>query len=412
MAKFSFLLKDPKSETPTLIYFAVRHGSNRLKYSTGEKINPGQWDKSMYSVKKGVKGAKGINDQLSRYTSVFRKYTMLVESEDLEFSLIELRTRLDQHFKVVNEKPKTTFSDFINDYINRSSKAHNTKRNYRNTLNQIIAFEDHRKKKLQFNEIDLTFYDNFRNFLLNKGYTKNTRGSFMKNIKVFMEAAHAEELHKNFAYKHKNFKVETEDVEDIYLTDEEINTLYRLEDLSPRLDKARDIFVLNCRTGVRYGDLKKITKESIISMNGRKFFEIKTEKTQSTVYIPIHGQAMAILKKYNFVLPRIPSNVKLNEYIKEVAKQAKFESQVQKTRDKGGKLKTDVLLKWQLVTVHTARRSFATNAFKAGIPAQTIMKITGHRTERAFQRYIKLTNKEHAEIMAEHSFFSPLSVAK
>jgi integrase len=77
-------------------------------------------------------------------------------------------------------------------------------------------------------------------------------------------------------------------------------------------------------------------------------------------------------------------------------------------RTEGGKAIERTKKKFELVTVHTARRTFATLAYKAGLPANSIMKITGHRTERAFQKYIKLSNKEHAELLAQSSFFSPL----
>ena len=67
---------------------------------------------------------------------------------------------------------------------------------------------------------------------------------------------------------------------------------------------------------------------------------------------------------------------------------------------KGGVLETKVLEKWNLVTTHTARRSFATNQFLNGVPTLSIMAITGHKTEKAFMKYIKVTPDDHAKIMA------------
>ncbi len=56
----------------------------------------------------------------------------------------------------------------------------------------------------------------------------------------------------------------------------------------------------------------------------------------------------------------------------------------------------DMKLKWKLVTSHTARRSFATNAYKAGVPMPSIVKITGHKKTTTFLNYIKLDEREHA----------------
>ena len=62
--------------------------------------------------------------------------------------------------------------------------------------------------------------------------------------------------------------------------------------------------------------------------------------------------------------------------------------------------------KHELVSTHTARRSFATNAYKAKVPMLSIMKITGHKKTETFQKYISLSNEEHAELMSSNSFFT------
>ncbi len=90
----------------------------------------------------------------------------------------------------------------------------------------------------------------------------------------------------------------------------------------------------------------------------------------------------------------------MNAYLKELGQKLdilKVKTETSKT--KAG-LKVQVQkLKYELLTTHCARRSFATNMFKAGIPSITIMAITGHRTERAFLTYIKVTPDEHAKIL-------------
>ena len=83
----------------------------------------------------------------------------------------------------------------------------------------------------------------------------------------------------------------------------------------------------------------------------------------------------------------IISNDKTNEYLKEVARLAKFNDKVEIIYTKGGKREREVLKKWELVTVHTARRSFATNAYLMSVPTISIMKIAGHRTEKAFCKH-------------------------
>ena len=102
-------------------------------------------------------------------------------------------------------------------------------------------------------------------------------------------------------------------------------------------------------------------------------------------------------------MPPAISNQKFNSYIKDVVKVIDaLKVGVDITATKGGKRSTVNSPKWQLVSTNTARRSFATNEFLAGTPSLTIMAITGHKTEKAFLKYIKVTPNEHAKLMKEN----------
>ena len=112
----------------------------------------------------------------------------------------------------------------------------------------------------------------------------------------------------------------------------------------------------------------------------------------------------AILNKYQGYLPGL-SNQKLNSYIKEVCQLAGISDPVEINKTVGNERLRKVLEKWDLVTSHTARRSFCTNAYLSGIPTHAIRMITGHKTEKSFLKYIKVTDQENAVIMAENPFF-------
>jgi len=57
--------------------------------------------------------------------------------------------------------------------------------------------------------------------------------------------------------------------------------------------------------------------------------------------------------------------------------------------------------KYELVTSHTARRSFATNLYRRGIPSTQLMLLTGHRSESSFLRYIKVSREDNARDVAK-----------
>lgn len=107
-----------------------------------------------------------------------------------------------------------------------------------------------------------------------------------------------------------------------------------------------------------------------------------------------------MLSKYNGTLPRNISNQKTNDYLEEVCQLAGLTSLESKAQTKGGKRITKTAEKWELGSTHTARRSFSTNICLLGVPSLTIMQITGHRIEKAFMRYIKLNQEQHAKVMA------------
>jgi integrase len=91
--------------------------------------------------------------------------------------------------------------------------------------------------------------------------------------------------------------------------------------------------------------------------------------------------------------------------LKTVVKAAGIDNKVTYVKTRGGKTTTVTEPKWNLVGSHTARRSFATNAYLSGVPTISIMKMTGHRTEASFMKYIKVTLTENAKILQNHSFF-------
>jgi integrase len=157
------------------------------------------------------------------------------------------------------------------------------------------------------------------------------------------------------------------------------------------------LFLIGCYTGLRYSDFSIIKPEQI--KDG--YIELKEQtKTGNPVIIPVHATVNRILEKYNGQLPKSISNQKTNSYLKEIGRlMPSLQMNFSRAITKGGVKVMTNYQKWELLSTHTARRSFATNEYLNGTPTITIMAITGHRTEKAFLRYIKLTPKEHAKLL-------------
>ena len=210
---------------------------------------------------------------------------------------------------------------------------------------------------------------------------------------------------KNTEYRNKRFKVIEEQVDKIYLKEDELLKIYQL-DLSKhqRLIKVRDLFIVACYTGLRFSDLIQLRPENIVN-DGRQF-RIKTEKTGEIVQIPIHKYVRQILNAYDYQLPTALSNQKMNDYLKEIGEIAGIDNTIITSLTRGGKTENTISKKYELITTHTARRSFASNAYLSNMPSISIMKITGHKTEKSFLKYIRISQEDNANKLLDHPFFN------
>jgi integrase len=306
------------------------------------------------------------------------------------------------------EKPKiTTVFRFIDKFIaeahTRKDKrtgrllTYNNIQQYKATDKHLRAFAKEQKKKdFEFDEIDQKFYDKFVAYLQAKTFTQNTVGKQIRVFKLMMNEAQAQGV-CNIPSLKSVFYVFTEETDTVYLSETE---LQKLKDTNfsktPYLDRVRDWFLLLAWTGCRFSDLSKVAKSDI--KDG--FISFRQQKTNNKVVIPLHPIVLDILEKYDYDLPTEISNQKFNEYIKEACHLAEINGIESTTRTVGGKLTTETFEKWELVSSHTGRRSFCTNMYKQGLPTLMIMSISGHKTEKAFLKYIKIKQDEHAALLA------------
>jgi integrase len=203
-----------------------------------------------------------------------------------------------------------------------------------------------------------------------------------------MSEAYEDKLHINLEYQKRDFKVIKEDADTVYLTMAEINALYEMKIENPGKRKIRDIFVMNCFTGLRHSDWDKVSFENI---HENRLY-IKTQKTKEPVIIPVKPLVLEILERYGTI--EVPSLQKANDSLKWICEKAADEK-IGKGNPK----------KWLEIRTHTARRSFATNAYLIGIPMRDIMQVTGHRTTESFLKYIRVTKLETAEKLKDHPCF-------
>lgn len=245
-------------------------------------------------------------------------------------------------------------------------------------------------------ELDKKFYDGYVSFLNFKGFKLNTVGKHIKNVKAAINwLPLSERMECEFVAPRKCKKL-AEEVDNVYLSTAELHAIETVELEHAYHDKVRDQFILLAWTGCRYSDLDKLADPKSIE---RGYFELEQMKTGTKVCIPIFEPVKRIFQKYNGELPQVISNQKFNSFLKEICQMAGITEDTSITHTIAGRRIKEYFPKYELVSAHTARRSFVTNMFESGAPALVIMQITGHKTEKAFLSYIKTDPETYARML-------------
>jgi len=421
MASINYRLKKGKSEWSS-IYLRFKQGNQfDTEVSTGLECPVNRWSVSKQEVLSTSElNYKEVNKKLDDLKNYIKSEHGSTKTDDLTIIINNqwLKLKVDLFFKrqdiSIEEKQKVFFADFMENFIEQSKTKRRrsgdpikprTIQHYNTTLNKIINFENHYNVKLKISEIDLNFHTNFIDYLEEREkLNNNTIGGYIDVIKMICNNAKNKGLKISNEINTNEFYTPKNKTKDIYLKEEEINTIFKHKFDTDYLDNARDWFIIGLRTGLRISDFLQLKKENI--ENG--FIFKTTLKTDFPVIIPIHKQVKSILEKRNGEFPREISDQKFNDYIKIVAEKAGITEKVEGARideveiiENGKKQiihrkKQGKYPKFELISSHICRRSFATNLY-GKLDTLTIMKITGHSTEKQFLSYIKITPREYAE---------------
>jgi integrase len=409
------------------IFYRFKQGGKfDIISSIGIQIPKGRWSDSKQEVlPTPLVKHKDINIKLKEFNSyVIKEYetTKLID----ELTLINpkwLKDKIDIFFtresKDEEVNHKQFFTHFIELFIEESKtkKSRNntpikkrTIQHYNTTLIKIKAFEEQIGKTLKLSEINLNFHSHFIHFLENVQHLNpNTIGGYIDDVKLFIRSAEGKGLNVSNEHKLKNFYSPSNKTKDIYFKEEEILKIFQTKFEQDYLDNSRDWLIIGLRTGLRISDLLSLTEKVVID----EFIEIRNKKTDFPVIIPLHKNVVSILAKRNGKFPRQISDQNFNDYIKIVAEKSGITEIVEgskvtevtiKVNGKDEIIHRKVYGKYAknlLVSSHICRRTFATLLY-GKIDTLTIMKITGHKTEKQFLDYIKITPKEYAERLRAH----------
>jgi len=397
----------------------LRYQNLRVKHYTNRKIDPKHWNSKEQAVRKSHPNSPELNHWLKKIKTYVDKKELEWADEHDDRGIVPIippsyfKNHLDDYFskstkeerQQINQK---TLWGYYDNFLNRmkdgsrvnlskgTPMAKKTIFQFENLKRHLQNFEKYKRVRLEFENIDLSFYNTFVQYLTTKlNLSPNTIAKLITNFKVFLREAFDEGITNNNIFTNRRFRANSSQPQSVYLNPSEINEILNIDlNFNSRLERVRDTFIIGCFTGLRFSDLVNIKPENIVD----DMIEIVQVKTKDRVVIPLRKEVKILLAKYDNSLRKI-STQKFNDYLYDVVKKCELlKEEISIKIVQGGREIVVKKPKYEFVTSHTARRSFATNEYMLkGLSVRDIMAITGHKTEKSFYRYIRQTPKENAE---------------
>ncbi len=422
MIRIKFLLRQPNKPGVKAIYATARFNSQTAILYPGISIHTDAWiRKNGQNKPKDIPDNYDIIDFLNDFAKLMKETYRELQAKKPNSPVdpaIFKKAVYAKHLGEQVEKATTLvkecrvlivdfFQTFIEDSKNKKRTGQDGKAimpatiaTYETCKKHFVEFQDLQHRKFYLTDVDQKFIDKLSSYFVNdKKMAFNGVGKHMKTFKSLLNYARQKKLIKVDAMLDIKIRVTRESPENIYLTDKDITDFMAIKEFeTPLYEVVRDLFVVGCYTGLRFSDYSNLSRSRV--ENG--FIYLTQVKTQGRVTIPIHPIVEQIFAKYQNGLPIAPPNQVFNKYLKDLGKKLpQLNTDFEKVLTRGGVPDPKTYKRYELLQTHTARRSFATNEYLNGTPTITIMKITGHKTEKSFLTYIKADALEHAMILAE-----------
>jgi site-specific recombinase XerD len=387
-----FYAKSTKANANGLlpIYVRLTVDGKRLEFSTKKFVEKSKWSNELSKMKGSTEEARSINSYLDLMKSKVLDAQMELLHRNDVLSIENFKNKL-----LGTGERQRMLVPIFQDHNNKIKElvgkeyAPGTLERYTTSLKHTIEFMQwkYNISDIDITKIDHAFITDYEFWLRSvRNCANNTAVKYLKNFNKIIKLCLANDwLDKNpFA----NYKSKVKEVERVYLTEGEIQSIIEKDFKTERLSLVRDIFLFSCFTGLAYIDVKNLTKSHIsFGIDGEKWIFTHRQKTESASKIPILPVTQMIIEKYenhpqcnneDKLLP-ILSNQKMNAYLKEIAGVCEIEKEL---------------------TFHIARHTFATTiTLTNGVPIESVSKMLGHKNLRTTQHYAKVLDKKVSEDM-------------
>lgn len=413
--KCQFLLDKEPGKTDAKLRYRIKYAGHIVAFSVGYRVDIEKWNTETQRCKANTTNrrkqtASEINKEIQRLETlmddVFKAWEVQEE--------IPTPDQLRESFNAANRDSlglapvvvRRTLFEYFDEFTKEQGKLNDWTSA---TVQKFAALRAHLwdfDRELTFEVLSESKLTEWVGYLKDNCQMRNsTIGKQLGFLKWFLRWATKKGYNTNTSYSLFAPKLKSAEKKIIFLDWDELMTVYHypIPESKKYLQRVRDVFCFCCFTSLRYSDVENLRKSDIYVDH----IEVTTMKTSDSLRIDLNKYSRSILEKYqgasfpnDRALPVI-SNQRMNEYLRELGAMCGLDSEVTITYYRGNKRYDEIHKKYELLTTHAGRRTFICNALSMGIPAEVVMKWTGHSDYKAMKPYIDVADRIKAEAMSK-----------
>ncbi|GAB3841653.1 site-specific integrase [Hymenobacter jeollabukensis] len=407
-----FVLREDKADKNGLVpvFIDATFEGLRLRCFTREKCLPKEWNADKQRFRKGKTGAEEANNVLDAIAERVQKRYRDLRTAGIPPTLALLRDVINPAAAKPEQGMAEAMTAFI-EVLRGRGYALNTLRHYGTARNHLAAFlASGKRKKVSVADYDGAVHDEFVKYLRTTcGLSANGIYTVLKDVKTFLRHAQDERKQK-LGLELKRVEVRYADQAKTYLTGADLAALAAVK-LPKTLEPTRDVFLFCCYTGLRYSDVSALHGGNLHALgangDGDRVLRLVQTKTRATLSIYLSRLAAEILDRYAAaersgegakLLP-VLANQPMNRYLKKITQLAGLTRLVEVVSTAGGKVEKEAVPLHELVTMHTARHTFAVQSLLRGMPVAVLQRVMGHAKIQNTMKYAQVVEELQHQAM-------------
>ncbi len=409
MATINYRIKSKENKEVSIYVYFRPSGSSVISTKTGYTVNPKNWSIPKKRAKASDPHLHNLNISLDNLVTHLSQSLNYDNQQGVEIDNKWLKKKVDEFNNKVPVSDNSYLLNFLNLSIERldlkrandgsQGLKKDTIKSYYSFRKNLMIYENTIGYKIKFNALDKGFIDDFFSWLKKENkFADSYIRKLMQMFKRLLKDAQIEDIpvSVNPDLIGKEYMFKSEKIINV-ITEEDFLKLAKTKGLPDYLENTRKWVLIGLMIGQRVSDLLKLKKEMIrFEKENLAMIDILQQKTKTPVTVPVENHHVLNLLRSN--LPYKISDQRFNEYIKEVFKRAGIDNKISGYKKNKETNRKELMTgpKYEFITSHDLRRSFASYFYDKGKPVNTIMKITGHKRESTFYEYIgRNPNKDY-----------------